>query len=99
MCGVVLDFLEFQGHHTGQDIAKKVIKVIKDFGLHEKVIAIVVDNASANDIAVVEIATFLGDCSSFPIMPEELHFRCFGHILNIGCKGKVKINMEHFGVL
>ena len=87
--GVGLDFVEFEGHHTGENIAEKVKNVINDFGLNGKVIGIVVDNASANDIAIKKIAESVlkQDGVSFPTA-DEFHFRCFGHILNIGCKGK-----------
>ena len=58
------------------------------YGLKGKVIGIVVDNSKANDIAIKDIANFMNlNATTFPT-PEELHFRCFGHILNIASQGK-----------
>jgi hypothetical protein len=89
--GVALDFVEFEGRHTGVQIASQVNSVIDAFGLKKKVIGIVVDNATANDVAMKSIAETVlqEDGANFPTA-KEFHFRCFGHILNLGCKGMFK---------
>jgi hypothetical protein len=88
MHGIALDFAEFSGHHSGLEIARKVKDVVNEFGLHGRILGIVVDNAKANDVAIQDIAAILGlDNTTYPT-PSELHFRCFGHMMNLGCKGK-----------
>jgi hypothetical protein len=85
---VALEFADVSGSNTGQHIAQKVKNIITTYGLNGKVIGIVVDNSKANDVALKEIAEGMNlNDKTFPT-PEELHFRCFGHILNIGCQGK-----------
>jgi len=89
MNGFGLEFVEFPGQHTGFCIADKVKSVIQTYGLEDKIIAIVVDNASNNDMAMGELSTFLRlNENTFPT-PEELHVRCFGHVMNLGCKGEL----------
>ena len=96
MHGLGLDFVEFQDNHTGQKIAEKVKDIIHDFWLDGKVIGIVVDNAKANDVAIQSIANVLKlDDNTFPNQ-TELHFRCFGHILNLGCKGEVFLHLKDY---
>jgi hypothetical protein len=86
--GVGLDFVEFSSHHTGKNIAKAFMGVVDQYRLRNKIVGIVMDNASSNDIAIKEIAVKLGlDNTTFPTA-DELHFRCFGHVMNLGCKGE-----------
>jgi hypothetical protein len=87
MCGVTLDFKLLEDNHSGRQIATMVRTVINTYGLREKIIGCVVDNASANDVAVRRIAAALQlNETTFPT-PEELHYRCFGHIMNLACQG------------
>ena len=89
--GFGIEFAEFPEKHTGRNIADKVIHAIQEYGLKGKITGIVVDNASNNDAAMKIITQHLGlNDSTFP-NEEELHFRCFGHAKNLGCKGKLEI--------
>ena len=63
--------------HTGVNIAKEVIKVIKDFEIEHMVGWFVIDNANNNDTAIDEIAEELG----FNTLERRL--RCAGHIINL----------------
>jgi len=90
--GVLLDFILVSGSHSGKRIAFIVDNIIKKYHLHGKIVGLVVDNARANDIAVNEIAKGLGmNNETYPTL-EEVHFRCFAHILNISCQGKTCLN-------
>ena len=90
MHGVGIEFADFPSPHSGQNIAEKVIKTIDQYELRGRVIGIVLDNAKANDNAMEIIAAYLKlDEDTFPT-PEEIHIRCFGHALNLTCKGKPK---------
>jgi hypothetical protein len=89
---VGLEFVEFKGKHSGQNIEDELKEVICNYGLEGKIIGIVADNAKANDVAIGGMASFLElDSHTFP-RPEELHFRCFGHVMNLGCKGELSLN-------
>ena len=85
---VVLDFIHVSGSHTGKRIAFIVNNIIEKYHLHGKIVGLVVDNARANDVAVDEVAKALGLSSETYPTSEEVHFRCFAHILNICCQGK-----------
>lgn len=85
--GINLEFVEFPVSHTGKNIAKEVIKVLKTYQLENKVIGIVADNASNNDIAIKEITELLELADNTFPGKNEFHFRCFGHIMNLACKG------------
>ena len=88
MIGIGLDFVEFERQHTGVEIAHRVKTIINEYKLDQKILAIVVDNAKSNDVAIKEIATIFNlDQDTFPT-PEELHIRCFGHTMNLACKGE-----------
>jgi len=91
MHGVEIEFADFPAPHSGQNIATKVMNTIEQYELQEKIIGIVLDNASANDTAMGILAIYLGlNDETFPTR-EEFHIRCFGHALNLSCKGKPKI--------
>jgi hypothetical protein len=89
MHSFALDFKDVPGSHNGERIANQVIYVIKKYHLEGKVIGIVVDNAKVNDVAIKKISQALNlDEDTFPT-DKEIHFRCFAHILNICCQGKI----------
>jgi len=91
MHGVGIEFADFPAPHSGENIATKVMNTIKQYELQEKIIGIVLDNARANDTAMGILTGYLGlDEETFPTC-EEFHIRCFGHALNLTCKGKLKI--------
>jgi len=85
---VALDFVDFAESHSGVNIARYVEEIIMKYHLYGKIIGLVADNASANNVAMKEIAGFLKlDNTTYPTA-KEVHFRCFAHILNICCQGK-----------
>jgi len=92
MHGSIIEFIEFNEEHTGRNIADKVTTVIDQYGLHGKIIAIVLDNAKANDKAIAYISNHLNLNESTYPTPHELHVRCFGHALNLASKGNSKGN-------
>ena len=85
---VALGFVDFAGSHSGVNIARYVREIILKYHLYGKIIGLVADNASANNVAMKEIADFLKlDDTTYPTA-NEVHFWCFAHILNICCQGK-----------
>lgn len=88
MHSVLLDYVDVPGKHTGQHIATYVQAIIDRYGLQKKIIGIVTDNAKANDVAIQELIRAMKlDDTTYP-SAEDVHIRCFGHILNICCQGK-----------
>lgn len=75
----VIDFIPSYGQHTGKYIAKIFHKCLVDFNLLNKLQGITVDNASANTKFMAELAKILPNFD-----PEDQHFRCMAHILNLG---------------
>ena len=94
MHGVGIEFADFPAPHSGQNIAKKVMDTIDQYELHGNIIGIVLDNAKANDNAMEILAHYLNlNQFTFPTK-EDFHIRCFGHALNLACKGnKIMLNI------
>ena len=64
--------------HNGRNISDRVLNILVNFDIHKLVIAITLDNASANNIAIELMRPSL---SGFH---EELfHVRCTCHIVNL----------------
>jgi len=83
-----LGFVDAAGSHSGNNIATLVKRLVGKYGLSGKIIGLVVDNARANDVAVKDIAVALNlDARTYPTA-QEVHLRCFAHILNIACQGR-----------
>lgn len=82
---MVLDFIPSHGKHTGRDISYIFHKCLVEFNLENKVQGITVDNASANTKFMTELEKLLPDFD-----PENQHFRCMAHILNLGVQDLMK---------
>lgn len=67
-------------------IAEKIIKVVNDFGLTEKIFAITLDNAASNTSAMNHLSTVLSKYAASWL----LHQRCACHILNLIAKCALK---------
>ena len=52
MRSTVLDFSVFTGKHTGERIAKKLVEVMEEFNIADRVFSITLDNASNNKRAM-----------------------------------------------
>lgn len=74
---LVLDIPEVFDSHTGENIAAHIYKVLKSFGIEEKMGYFTLDNAGNNDTAIVELGRRLGFDS-----PRH-QVRCIGHIVNL----------------
>ncbi|KAK0445062.1 hypothetical protein EV421DRAFT_1708815, partial [Armillaria borealis] len=46
---LLIDFRELIGRHTGENMAEAVWDTLTLYGLHDKVIAFMIDNATNND--------------------------------------------------
>jgi len=83
-----LEFTKVKGSHSGIQIANQVMETIQKYDLFDRIIGIVTDNASANDVAVGIIAKTLNLNENTYPKPEELHYHCFAHVLNLACQGE-----------
>src|SRR6266545_917368 len=82
-----LDVFRFKSSHTGQAIADKIYKVLVEFGLEIKTIAIITDNGSNMVLGTRLLKSTLTD--SF------IHCRCVAHVLNLVVGAGLKIVKEH----
>lgn len=74
---ILLATPEQSDSHAGGEVAEQVIRVIKDFGIQDKLGFFVLDNAPNNDTAMQFIA------DEFNFDPNERRLRCAGHIINL----------------
>ena len=90
----VLDFVAAKGKHTGKHIAELFLKTLEEYGIHDKIQGITLDNAAANTSFMKELVILLNkESTSFG--HEDQHFRCFTHIINLAVQDILKlINVE-----
>lgn len=84
----LLALREQLGAHSGKNIAATVVKVLAEWGITDRIGAIVADNASNNDTCCEELYKQLPIYTQ--LRPEmglqdirHRRLRCFGHILNL----------------
>ncbi|WVZ63162.1 hypothetical protein U9M48_012817 [Paspalum notatum var. saurae] len=86
--------------HTGANIAERVEMVASDYGITDKIFAIVLDNASSNktamDVLKPLLSGYIGSLMPKPARNEDdlaavfLHQRCACHIINLIVKSCLK---------
>ena len=81
-----LDIFRFKGSHTGQAIADEIYKILVEFGLETKTIAIITDNGSNMVLGARLLKSTL--TNSF------IHCRCVAHVLNLMVGAELKIVKE-----
>lgn len=79
----LLGLRRLQGQHSGENIAQAILEVINDFEITSRLGYFVLDNASNNDTAVLNLFAFLGQD---PATAKSRRLRCLGHILNLTVK-------------
>ncbi|KAK3164727.1 hypothetical protein QOZ80_1AG0023780 [Eleusine coracana subsp. coracana] len=90
--------------HNGVNIADRILQVVSEYGMLDKVLSITLDNASANSSAVTELAprltAYIGaNHVSDPTAPDAaviasglFHLRCACHIINLIVKSGLKLD-------
>ncbi|KAK7047839.1 hypothetical protein VNI00_006167 [Paramarasmius palmivorus] len=71
-------FFEVPESHTGETLAQEFARVLREFGISDKILCITGDNASNNDTMIRELGCLLPD---FPGERHRVH--CFAHSLNL----------------
>ena len=83
----LLDIIPFAIKHTGLNIAREIIRVLEEFNISTKIIALTTDNDSAMIACGKEIADTLdNEISSMTFS----HYHCVAHVLNLGVKNGLK---------
>jgi len=78
---MLLDVVEVAKSHTGANLAVAFARILKDFGIENKVLSITCDNASANDAMIEELGDSLDRFAG-----QASRTRCFAHIINLVVK-------------
>jgi hypothetical protein len=91
-----------RGDHKGENIAKTIENVVRDWGIENQIGVSICDNASNNDTCLAA----LYPCLNPRFKPDDVkhrRMRCFGHILNLVAKAFLygadtdafKLNSDH----
>ncbi|GES72744.1 zinc finger BED domain-containing protein RICESLEEPER 2-like [Rhizophagus clarus] len=84
----LLDITSFKTHHTGINMATEITKVLHEFKLVGKAMAITTDNESAMLVCGQKLAEeFEREMDDFSFN----HYRCSAHILNLAVKQGMEI--------
>ena len=82
-CGILINhcgFCRLTEAHTGVYLRVQLITCLKDFGINKKILALTANNASNNDIMVLELESLGGTNSA------QMHIRCFAYVWNLVVK-------------
>ncbi|SJL18670.1 uncharacterized protein ARMOST_22267 [Armillaria ostoyae] len=80
---VTLDLVELTEAHTGAYLAERVMEVLKEYGIEDRILGETGDNASVNDKTLDELEMLFKEVSELIITRRETQVRCFAHILNL----------------
>ncbi len=69
--------------HTGKNLAKAAFELLKEFGIVERTLGHVGDNATNNDSMLDELNRLYGHYEASISGRWDTQVRCFGHILNL----------------
>jgi hypothetical protein len=72
--------------HNGASLAEKIcslLEELEEWGIDKMVFSITLDNASVNDLYVVNLKPKLNMKKALPYEGELFHMRCCAHILNL----------------
>lgn len=78
---MVLDFVKLCKSHTGCYLCDSLVSCLRDFGIENKILGVVCDNASNNNTLVSHLELELCGQNG-----TRTRIRCFAHILNLAVK-------------
>lgn len=85
----IIDFGLMGGRHEGTNIADGFFKILKDYEITSKCLAITLDNAANNGTFVRELEKRLKN-EHIQWNSEHLRFRCLNHILNLAVQAALE---------
>jgi len=88
LCNFLLDIIPFVTSHSGINIANEIMRVLTEFNISSKIVALTTDNESAMLVCGREMASALDSGFSSMIFS---HYRCAAHVLNLGVKEGLKL--------
>lgn len=83
---LLLDFVEIPRSHTGLNLALEFARILREFGIENKILSVTCDNASNNDAMVRELEAQLDAFAG----PASLT-RCFLHVINLVAKTTIRV--------
>lgn len=92
----ILDLVAAKGKHTGKHVTELFLNTLKYYGIQDKIQGITLDNAAANTTFIQELHLLLKkENLNVNVNHEDLHFRCFAHIINLAVQDILKLmNVE-----
>ena len=88
---LVLAFKMVPAPHTGNTISEMLFKCFDDWNVTSKILAITMDNATNNNVALTNIKHKLYEQNMLVANGTLLHQRCCAHILNLIVNDGLKI--------
>lgn len=79
----VLNFSIMPSPHTGVALSNKLFSMLSQWGIENKIFALTLDNASANDVSVELLQSQLVLNNALLCDGEFFHIRCCAHIINL----------------
>lgn len=79
----ILAYKYIEYPHDGETSFKFISDIILEWNLDKKLFTMVVDNATANDVMVRHLRSWLRDKSLLSLGGDLFHVRCSSHILNL----------------
>lgn len=87
----VLAFFHFPPPHTGNNLAEKLVSLLKDWGIEKKIFTLTLDNASNNDAMVNILKKHPSFGTSLMADGVYFHVRCGAHVLNLIVHEGIKV--------
>jgi len=75
---LLLDLILLHKSHTGEYLGEKVLELVDDLGIRERLIGFTADNAANNQTCQCYLQRFTS--------PNFMYIRCAAHVLNLAVK-------------
>lgn len=86
----LLDFSQVHGEHTGFNLAAKLMGILEEYEILEKINCITSDSASNNNRMVKELQILFND-RGIDWPHKERHIPCITHIINIAVQDFIRV--------
>lgn len=86
----IIKFMHVEGHHSGNNLCKVFYDSVLDWNLDRKLLALTLDNASANDVCARGLVQKLNKIQPLICDGAFFHVRCLNHIFNLVAQDGLK---------